>query len=74
MSTSTGSTPDVSSVAVDKRNLAWFVDRLVQIVMFIGGFALLLLSMHAVGGWGQLREDVQNRPPELPLTSTACRR
>ncbi len=40
------------------------VDAVQLIIMFIGGFALLFLSMYEVGGWGSLREQVLAMGPE----------
>lgn len=40
------------------------VDAVQLIIMFIGGFALLFLSMYEVGGWGALQERVMNMGPE----------
>ncbi len=34
------------------------------VVMFVGGAALLLLSLHATGGWGNLQDQVAKRPSE----------
>jgi len=40
-------------------------DAVQLVVMFIGGFALFLLSMFYVGGWGSLQEQVESRNPEM---------
>lgn len=41
-----------------------FTDVVQLVVMFIGGTALLILSMDAVGGWGALQEKVFALGPE----------
>lgn len=41
-----------------------FTDVIQLVVMFIGGGALMVLSLHAVGGWGALQERVLAMGPD----------
>lgn len=42
-----------------------FTDVVQLIVMFVGGFGLLILSLWEVGGWSALREQVLAKGPEF---------
>jgi Na+/proline symporter len=35
------------------------------VVMFVGGFALMFLSLYAVGGWGNMKDHITAQPPEV---------
>ena len=38
------------------------------VVMFVGGGALLLISLNSVGGWGELKETVLARDPDVVVS------
>ncbi len=42
-----------------------FTDVVQLVVMFVGGFGLLALSLWEVGGWGSLREQILAKGPEF---------